>query len=71
MAVGRAGEKIDPDRFAISIGGLPSLANGRPVPGYDETPVAKHMKGREIKIAVDVGIGRGKATVWTRDLTHG
>jgi glutamate N-acetyltransferase / amino-acid N-acetyltransferase len=71
MAVGRAGEKIDPDRLAISIGGLPILANGGPVPGYDETPVAEHMKGREIKIAVDVGVAGGKATVWTCDLTHG
>jgi glutamate N-acetyltransferase/amino-acid N-acetyltransferase len=71
MAVGRAGEKIDPDRLAISIGGLPILANGGPVPGYDETPVAEHMKGGEIQIAIDVGVGRGKATVWTCDLTHG
>ena len=71
MAVGKAGEKIDPDRLAISIGSLPILANGGPVPGYDETPVAEHMKGRNIKIAVDVGVARGKATVWTCDLTHG
>jgi glutamate N-acetyltransferase/amino-acid N-acetyltransferase len=71
MAVGRTGEKIDPDRLAIAIGGLPILANGGPVSGYDETPVAAHMSGREITIAVDVGIGRGKATVWTCDLTHG
>jgi len=71
MAVGKAGEKIDPDRLAILIGDLPILADGGPVPGYDETPVAAHMSGREIKIAVDVGIGRGKATVWTCDLTHG
>jgi glutamate N-acetyltransferase/amino-acid N-acetyltransferase len=70
MAVGKAGEKIDPDRLAISIGSLPILAGGGPVPGYDETPVAEHMKGRNIKIAVDVGVGRGKATVWTCDLTH-
>jgi glutamate N-acetyltransferase/amino-acid N-acetyltransferase len=70
MAVGKAGEKIDPDRLAISIGSLPILADGGPVPGYDETPVAEHMKGRNIKIAVDVGVGRGKATVWTCDLTH-
>src|SRR6516164_4961830 len=71
MAVGRAGEKIDPDRLAISIGGLPILADGGPVPGYDETPVAEYMKGHEITIAVDIGIGPGKATVWTCDLTHG
>ena len=71
MAVGRAGEKADPDRLSIAIGGIPITAGGGPVPSYDETPVAEHMKGREIKIAVDVGIGRGKATVWTCDLTHG
>ena len=39
-------------------------------PGYDEGPVAAHMKGDEIEIAVDVGVGRGRATVWTCDLTH-
>ena len=71
MAVGRAGEKADPDRLSISIGGIQITAGGGPVPGYDETPVAEHMTGRNIKIAVDVGVGRGKATVWTCDLTHG
>jgi len=40
------------------------------VPGYDEAPVAQHMKGRDVVIDIDVGVGRGKATVWTCDLTH-
>lgn len=71
MAVGRAGEKIDRDRISISIGGIEIASAGSPVPGYDEAPVAAYMKGREITIAVDIGIGRGKATVWTCDLTHG
>jgi glutamate N-acetyltransferase/amino-acid N-acetyltransferase len=70
MAVGKAGEKADPDCLSISIGGIPITAGGGPVPGYDETPVAEHMKGRDIDIAVDIGMGRGKATVWTCDLTH-
>jgi glutamate N-acetyltransferase / amino-acid N-acetyltransferase len=71
MAVGKAGEKADRDRLAISIGGVAIVANGGPVPGYDETPVAEHMRGRNIDIAIDIGLGRGKATVWTCDLTHG
>jgi glutamate N-acetyltransferase / amino-acid N-acetyltransferase len=71
MAVGKAGEKADRDRLAISIGGIQIAAQGGPVPGYEEGPVATHMKGRDIKIAVDIGIGRGRATVWTCDLTHG
>jgi glutamate N-acetyltransferase/amino-acid N-acetyltransferase len=71
MAVGKAGEKIDPDRLAIAIGGIPIAAGGGPVAGYEEAPVAGYMRSREITIAVDIGIGRGKATVWTCDLTHG
>ncbi len=70
MAVGKAGEKADPDRLSISIGGIQITADGGPVPGYDETLVAEYMKGRDIRIAVDVGVGRGAATVWTCDLTH-
>jgi glutamate N-acetyltransferase/amino-acid N-acetyltransferase len=29
------------------------------------------MKGREVEITVDIGLGRGRATAWTCDLTHG
>jgi len=71
MAVGKAGEKADRDRLSIAVGGIQIAQEGGPVPGYDEGPVAEHMKGREIRIAVDIGIGSGRATVWTCDLTHG
>ncbi len=70
MAVGKAGEKADRDKLEIRIGGILITAKGGLVAGYDETPVAAHMKGLEIDIAVDVGVGRGQATVWTCDLTH-
>lgn len=71
MAVGRAGEWIDRDRLAISIGGVQVTQDGGVVPGYDEAPVAAHMRGREIVLAIDVGVGKGEATVWTCDLGHG
>ena len=71
MAVGKAGERADRDRLGIAIGGVPITRKGQIVKGYDETPVAKHMKGQEIDIVVDLGLGQGKATVWTCDLTHG
>jgi glutamate N-acetyltransferase / amino-acid N-acetyltransferase len=70
-AVGKAGEKADRDRLAITVGGIPVAEFGSGVVGYDETPVARHMKGQEIDIEVDVGVGRSRATVWTCDLTHG
>ena len=71
MAVGKAGEKADRDALRIAIGGVEITRGGQVVPDYDETPVARHMQGQDIGIAVDVGVGRGRATVWTCDLTHG
>ncbi len=71
MAVGKAGERADRDRLAIAIGGVAITEHGRVRPDYDETPVAEHMKGSEIVIEIDVGVGRGRWTVWTCDLTHG
>jgi glutamate N-acetyltransferase / amino-acid N-acetyltransferase len=70
MAVGKAGEAADRDRLTISIGGTRICEKGGPVPGYDEAPVARHMAGRDLHIEVDIGIGGGRATVWTCDLTH-
>jgi glutamate N-acetyltransferase/amino-acid N-acetyltransferase len=70
MAVGKAGEKADRDKLSISMGGVVLAEKGERAPDFDEAPVAAHMKGRDIQIEVDVGVGRGKATVWTCDLTH-
>jgi glutamate N-acetyltransferase/amino-acid N-acetyltransferase len=71
MAVGKAGEPADRDKLSVAVGGTWMAREGGVIPGYDETPVVAHMKGREVEIQVDIGLGRGKATVWTCDLTHG
>lgn len=71
MAVGKAGEPADRDKLSIAFGGIWTARDGLPVEGYDEAPVAAHLKGEEIDIAVDLGLGEGRATVWTCDLTHG
>ena len=71
MAVGKAGEKADRDKMSIGMGGLPITVEGQLVDGYDESVTGAHMSSREVEIAVDVGVGRGKARVWTCDLTHG
>jgi glutamate N-acetyltransferase / amino-acid N-acetyltransferase len=70
MAVGKAGEKADRDKLAISAGGVRIAEKGGAVQGYDEAPVAKHMAGRDILLEVDLGIGKGRAEIWTCDLTH-
>ncbi len=71
MAVGKAGEPADRDKLSVAVGGVWMAQEGGVVPGYDETPVVAHMKGREVEITVDIGLGKGKATAWTCDLTHG
>ncbi len=71
MAVGKAGEPADRDRLSIGFGGTWAAREGQPLADYDEAPVAAHLKGREITIEADIGLGEGRATVWTCDLTHG
>ncbi|MGX7952304.1 bifunctional glutamate N-acetyltransferase/amino-acid acetyltransferase ArgJ [Tsuneonella sp. HG249] len=71
MAVGKAGEPADRDKLSIGFGGTWTARDGQPLAEFDENPVARHLKEREIAIAVDLGLGEGRATVWTCDLTHG
>ncbi len=70
MAVGKAGEKADRDRLSIAMGETTIVTRGKLNPNYDEAVVTKHLKGTDITIKVDVGVGKGKARVWTCDLTH-
>jgi glutamate N-acetyltransferase/amino-acid N-acetyltransferase len=71
MAVGKAGEPADRDKLSIAFGGVWAAREGLPVQDYDEAPVAEHLRGQEIELAVELGIGDGNAIVWTCDLTHG
>jgi glutamate N-acetyltransferase/amino-acid N-acetyltransferase len=71
MAVGKAGEPADRDLLSIRFGNTQVAHNGLAVEEYDEAPVAAHLKGPDIEIGVDIGLGEGRATVWTCDLTHG
>jgi glutamate N-acetyltransferase/amino-acid N-acetyltransferase len=71
MAVGKAGEPAERDRLAIRFGGIEVARDGLAVDTYDEAPVAAHLKGSNVDIGVDLGLGDGRARVWTCDLTHG
>jgi glutamate N-acetyltransferase / amino-acid N-acetyltransferase len=70
MAIGKSGEKALRDKLRIKIGGVQVAAKGMKDPNYKEADIMPHMKGRDIKIEADIGVGKGKATVWTCDLTH-
>ncbi|MGH6857850.1 MAG: bifunctional glutamate N-acetyltransferase/amino-acid acetyltransferase ArgJ [Methylocella sp.] len=70
MAVGKAGVRAERDRLAIWFNDVRVAHKGRRDPAYDEAGVAKLMRGAEIKIRVDLGLGNGAAKVWTCDLTQ-
>jgi glutamate N-acetyltransferase / amino-acid N-acetyltransferase len=71
MAVGKAGEPADRDKLSISFGPTIVARDGLVVEGYDEAPVTAHLKSSTVDVGVDLGLGAGRAVVWTCDLTHG
>jgi glutamate N-acetyltransferase/amino-acid N-acetyltransferase len=71
MAVGKAGEKADRDKLKISFGDQVVAEKGERAAKYNEDAATKAVSGKEVQIAVDLGIGKGNARVWTCDLTHG
>ncbi len=71
MAIGKSGAAADRDRLSIRFGDIEVAKDGWRSPNYSEEAAAAHMKGENIVIGVDLGLGDGTATVWTCDLTHG
>jgi glutamate N-acetyltransferase / amino-acid N-acetyltransferase len=69
MAVGKAGEPADRDRLAIWFGDIRVAHKGARDPGYDEGAVSAAMTKPEIRLKVDLGLGRGRDRVLTCDLT--
>ena len=70
MAVGKSGAAADRDLLSIRFGDILVAENGWVSPSYTEDAGATHMKGQDITINIDLGLGRGAATIWTCDLTH-
>ena len=71
MAIGKLGVGISANAIGINIGGYAVARDGMRVVNYNEVPIAAHMTGQMIDLAIIVGKGEGLARVWTCDLTHG
>ena len=71
MAIGKSGATADRDLLGIRFGDVLVAEKGWVSPDYQEEDAARHMKGQNLVIGVDLGLGDGQATVWTCDLTHG
>lgn len=71
MAVGKSGAQADRDRLIIRFGDILVAENGWVAPSYTEEQGADYMRRQELTVSVDLGLGQGRSTVWTCDLTHG
>jgi len=71
-AVGYSGAEVQPDRTAVRIGPVLVAERGALAPGSPENleEAAHHLAGSDVHVRVDLGIGRGEATVWTCDLSE-
>jgi glutamate N-acetyltransferase/amino-acid N-acetyltransferase len=71
MAIGKSGAAADRDLLSSSFGDILVAEKGWASPDYREEDAATYMKGQDLVIVVDLGLGEGQSTVWTCDLTHG
>ena len=65
MAVGKAGEKAERDLLSISIGKVLVAKAGETLANFDEAAVDSHLKSSQVHFTIDIGLGRGKARVWS------
>ncbi len=68
-AVGKSGATADRDKLTIRFGDILVAEKGWRNPDYREDDGASYMQGQDLVFAVDLGLGKGKRSVWTCDLT--
>ena len=69
MALGKSGLDINLSKLSIKFGDLVIVNKGKIYSQYNESDVANYMKSSDIKIIVDIGMGKKNFTVYTMDLT--
>jgi glutamate N-acetyltransferase / amino-acid N-acetyltransferase len=69
-AIGKAGAAAERDKISIKFGDILVAKNGWRNPAYQEDDGATYMLQDNLVIAVDMGLGRAKRSVWTCDLTN-
>ncbi len=70
-AVGYSGAEVNPDRLKVQIGPVVVAERGVQAGGPELLEQAgEHMAGHDVRVVVDLGLGRGEASVWTCDLSE-
>jgi len=68
-AIGRSGATVDPMRTSLWLNHIQLVARGMPLP-FDPESAHEALKRAEVTFVADLGLGWGKATVWTCDLSY-
>jgi len=68
-ATGYSGAEVDPSRIAIWLGDQQICINGGRVPDFDEHRAHTYLQNRNFTVRISLGLGPGKCTFWTTDLT--
>jgi glutamate N-acetyltransferase/amino-acid N-acetyltransferase len=68
-AVGRSGAQVEPGRTSLWLGGIRLVAGGMPL-SFVAGEARSMLSSAEVSITVDLGLGAGRATVWTCDLSY-
>jgi glutamate N-acetyltransferase/amino-acid N-acetyltransferase len=68
--LGSSRAAFDPDTVSVAYGDVTVCRNGVPA-AHDTSALERTMAARDLLVAADLGLGPGRATVLTCDLTHG
>lgn len=66
-AAGRSGARLDPDRLTVRLGPV-TVYHGAPV-AFDELAASRALRGRVVRIGIDIGLGKGSGMAWGCDLS--
>ena len=69
-AIGKSGAAAERDKLTIHFGNILVAKDGWRNPDYKEDDGAAYMRGQDLLIAVDLGLGTCEKSVWTCDLTN-
>ena len=71
MAIGKTKEKVNPKKINLKIGSNIIIKDGEVSRSYSEKRTKKYMKGQDILLDINLGLGNGFSQMWTCDLTEG
>ena len=70
MAIGKSNSQINVNKIDLKLGNQYIFEKGSIAKNYKESIASKYMKGCQIKILINIGLGKSSFKAYTCDLTH-